>query len=321
MDLLCRGIRAGRVPLTSMICPVGGTRWTPLVRVPQLEQLLSELAEKPGTSPRILWRRSHNWTSEFPLTYRELAFLVPKGTTPADAKRFLRGQLRLVQALLAEKPAGRKVSLAAFDAAFRGTPTGRPLATLTWKDWRESAEVNLTRRKRADTRGEEELLVGLFEAMNELHLCHDAVAGTEYCLRVGMSHLGAKAGLVHGFDVDAREFFVANALGSGAMESRSERYPESDPVLSLARRGEDAVVVQAAHTSAESLGRYRAAGGAGHVVAAPLFPAGLFVGAIEFVDPADPSISAANAVSYIARQLAEFIVSHGIVAVGASRPG
>jgi hypothetical protein len=150
--------------------------------------------------------------------------------------------------------------------------------------------------------------------MNELHLCRDPREGTDYCLRVGMDRLGAQAGVVHAFDVDRREFFVANALGLPAAPTfLTSRQPESDPVLSLARQQEDAVVMQGARSPAAGLERYRAIGDVSSVVAAPLLPAGIFVGAIEFINPADAAAPAANAVSYIARQLARFIVSHGIV--------
>ena len=182
MDFLCRGVRAGRVPLTSMVCPVGGTQWIPLVHLPELAPAIADL--------------------------------------------------------------------------------GQPAPT-----------------------GDEDLLEGLFEAMHELHLCRDGIEGAAYCLRAGVRHLAAEAAMVHVFDVDRREFFVSNAAGALAAQWLQMRHPEDDPILSRVRLEAATLVIDEARSFLANLDRYRPLLSATSIVAAPLAPGGIFVGAIEFLNP------------------------------------
>jgi hypothetical protein len=80
-----------------------------------------------------------------PVTYREYVYLVPPGTTEADAERLLRAQLDLVCTSLERFPPGKFVNLAVVDVSFQGKPPVPPLATMTWKDWRGPGAIAFPR--------------------------------------------------------------------------------------------------------------------------------------------------------------------------------
>ena len=46
-DLLAKGVKAGRVPLTASICPLGGKDWVPLATHPYFADVVRELAPPP----------------------------------------------------------------------------------------------------------------------------------------------------------------------------------------------------------------------------------------------------------------------------------
>jgi hypothetical protein len=163
----------------------------------------------------------------------------------------------------------------------------------------------------------EDLLADLFEAMHDLHFLHDAIDGGNFCLAQLMERVPCQVGLVHVFDIDRREFVIANAVGATTNGLLLRRHPESEPMLSRAMRGRKAIVLaQATDSDAASVERYLAVGGAASVIVGPVMQAGRFLGAIELLNPLDgqPFTDVeANAVNYIAEQLAEFISSRGIV--------
>jgi hypothetical protein len=161
----------------------------------------------------------------------------------------------------------------------------------------------------------EELIADLFEAMHELHFMRDAIEGGELCLTIGMSKLPSQAGLVHLYDIDRREFVVTNTRGSIAAALLGRRHPESDPMLAMAMRRRAAIVIAAkSNHQARTLERYTELGGAKSVLVAPSMQAGRFLGAIELFNPIDEqpfTDSDANALTYIAEQLADFVAARG----------
>jgi hypothetical protein len=50
-DLVERGILAGKVPVTSLVCAVGDSRWMPLAAVPEFAEALREVAPPPDATP------------------------------------------------------------------------------------------------------------------------------------------------------------------------------------------------------------------------------------------------------------------------------
>jgi GAF domain len=179
-----------------------------------------------------------------------------------------------------------------------------------------SAALGAPPAVRLRVRGED-LIADLFEAMHDLHFVHDALEGGEFCLALAMEKLPSEAGLVHLYDIDRREFLVANTRGPAADKLLLQRHPENDAMLMAAMRKRRALVVaDATQGDASNLARYGALGGARSVLVAPVIHHGRFLGAIELLNPLDGqpfNESEGNALTYIAEQFAEFISSHGIV--------
>ncbi|WP_394821948.1 GAF domain-containing protein [Pendulispora albinea] len=101
--------------------------------------------------PQVLYRREQEPTEESPLLYREDVYVMPEGTTEAQAEKYLRAQFLTIKAVLASSKPGKYVNLAVFDRAFEGRPTAAPLATLSWKDWK-GQEPTVLYPRRTSTR-------------------------------------------------------------------------------------------------------------------------------------------------------------------------
>ncbi|CAN5145383.1 hypothetical protein BH09MYX1_BH09MYX1_07410 [soil metagenome] len=98
--------------------------------------------------PPTVISREQNATAEVPLTYREYGFVVPAGTTEDAAAQILLVQYTRIKRSLEAAPAGKLVNLAAFDVMFEGQPPVKPVATLTWKDWRGDPTTSFPRKKK-----------------------------------------------------------------------------------------------------------------------------------------------------------------------------
>jgi GAF domain-containing protein len=163
----------------------------------------------------------------------------------------------------------------------------------------------------------DELIADLFEAMHDLHFVRDAVDGGAFCLGLAHEKIPCRAGIVHLYDIDRREFLVTSTRGAGADALLLRRLPESDPVLSAAMRKRMAIVYSdASQSDAPGLERFQSLGGVKSLVVAPVMQAGRFLGAIELVDPLDGEPFADDegpAISYIAEQFAEFVATRGVV--------
>ena len=87
---------------------------------------------------RIIAERAESPTASSPLNYREMVFAVAESTSYEDAGAIVRAQFEVVRASLHAAPKGQFITLAVFDHEFDGKPRRLPLATLSFKDWRDS---------------------------------------------------------------------------------------------------------------------------------------------------------------------------------------
>jgi len=163
----------------------------------------------------------------------------------------------------------------------------------------------------------EDLVADLFEAMHDLHFVRDAIEGGEFCLTLAMDKLPSRAGIVHLYDIDKREFLITSTRGAGTGKLLLRRHSESDAILQAAMNRRRAIVItDGTHSGAVAVERYEALGGVRSLMIAPVMEHGRFLGAIELINPLDglPFTDAeGNALNYIAGQFAEFLSSHGIV--------
>ena len=153
----------------------------------------------------------------------------------------------------------------------------------------------------------------LFDAMHELPYFETAVEGGSYCLATALSALPARAGLVHLYDIDAREFVVVYTHGDGYERTLLSRASESDAVLAPAMFRHRAMAVRTLGTTRVERHRTNAS-----VLVAPVLDGGRFLGAIELVDPLPGhpfDERAMNALTYVADRYAQFLAERG-VAIG-----
>ena len=121
-------------------------RPTPPVRPIDHEAQAPAAPAVTTVSSQVVFKREEDATSDTPLTYREYVYAVAPGTTEAAAEQLLRAQLDQVKASLSGSETRKLVNLAAFDVVFKGKPPVPPLATLTWKDWRDAPVLGFPRR-------------------------------------------------------------------------------------------------------------------------------------------------------------------------------
>ncbi len=153
--------------------------------------------------------------------------------------------------------------------------------------------------------------------MHDLHFLRDAVEGADFCLSLALEKMPSRAGYVHLYDIDKREFVVTCARGAGAEQLLLRRHPEGEPLIAAAMRKQRATVISDATTEGGSdTERYRAVGGAKSVVVAPVILAGRFLGAIELINPVDGTPfreDEGHALTYIGEQFAEFVATRGVL--------
>ena len=165
--------------------------------------------------------------------------------------------------------------------------------------------------------GGDELVAILFEEMHDLHFLSDAVEGGQFCLALALEKLPSRAGLMHLYDINRREFVIASANGKGTEHLLSRRHGEGDPLISAAMRKRSSVVMNNAEShDAAFVKRYETLGGAKSLIISPVMKGGRFLGAIELINPLDgaPFTEAdGNALAYMSEQYAEFLASRGVI--------
>src|SRR6202020_317542 len=82
----------------------------------------------------------------------------------------------------------------------------------------------------------DELIANLFEAMHELHFTRDVIEGGDYVLSLALEMIPSRAGLLHLYDIDRREYVVACVSGPGAGGLLNRRIAEHQPLLPTAMR-------------------------------------------------------------------------------------
>ncbi len=90
--------------------------------------------------------REENATSSSPLTYREFVYVVAEGTNEDAAKDLLLDRLDNLMKSVGDIQ-GKLVHMAVFDHAYQGKPQRKPLATLSFRDWRGEPVVVFPARR------------------------------------------------------------------------------------------------------------------------------------------------------------------------------
>jgi len=323
----------------------------------------------------LLFQREEDPSPSSPLTYRETVWVVPAGTSSDAAVRLLVGMFEGVRAALAGAKPGKLVNMAIFDHRFQGKPQSPPLATLTWKDWKDKGQgpeihrpadspASLQRAAVAAALSTAipamavpaaaapspavagavppmgqalseppprtpmpsvprvrlsgvELITDLFEAMHDLHFLRDPLEGADFVLALVMEKLPSTVGLVHFYDIDAREFVVVRAVGPGAAKALQIRTSEKDALIAEAMHKRRAVVIDDGTDDPRAQnGRWALIGSCRSLVCAPVEQAGRFLGLLELSNPRDGGPfheTDGHALTYMGEQFAEFLATRGVV--------
>lgn len=148
--------------------------------------------------------------------------------------------------------------------------------------------------------------------MHDLHFQRDAVEGADFCLRLALQQLPSRFGIVYFYDIDKREYVVVAVRGPQAPSILLRRTPDTEAAFAQATRRRRALLLAGEELTAHG----PIVGSAKSVILAPVMDVGRYLGAIELVDPEDGHAFTeldANAVSYIAGQLAEFASARGVI--------
>lgn len=103
---------------------------------------------EPWPAAHITFKREVEPTEAVPLTYREYAFVIAKGTSEDAAAQALLVQFLRIRKALEDHKGGKLVNLGAFDEPFADRPAQPPIAALVWKDWKGEPVVSFPRRDR-----------------------------------------------------------------------------------------------------------------------------------------------------------------------------
>jgi GAF domain-containing protein len=152
--------------------------------------------------------------------------------------------------------------------------------------------------------------------MHELHFTRDVIEGGDYVLSLALDMIPSRAGLLHLYDIDRREYVVACVSGTGTEALLNHRIAENDPLFDRAMRNRRALVfadARAEETTASSE-RFVLLGGPVSVIVSPVMKGGRFLGVLELMNPLDGvpfTEEEGNAIDYLSEQLGEFVATRG----------
>jgi len=163
----------------------------------------------------------------------------------------------------------------------------------------------------------DELLTDLFESLSDLHFQSDALEAAGFVLALALDKLPSEVGMVSLFDLDRREYVVVRQEG-GQRSSLLLRAPDTSPLAEEAMKAKKAVMLdEPAELKAKLDLRWREVGTSVNSLACtPVIMGGRTLGLLELANPRDGGAFEAadgNALTYIAKQFAEFLDSHGVL--------
>ncbi len=153
--------------------------------------------------------------------------------------------------------------------------------------------------------------------MHNLHFLRDSLEGADFVLSLIMEKLPSTVGLVHFYDIDAREFVIVRTIGPGAAKTLQIRTNEKDALIAEAMRSKRAVVIDDATADPRAQnGRWALIGSCRSLVCAPVEQGGRFLGLLELSNPRDGGPfheTDGHALTYIGEQFAEFLATRGLI--------
>jgi GAF domain-containing protein len=253
---------------------------------------------------------------ENPLTYRERAYLIPKGMSVMDAEAALRFALAHLQKEFEGSPKGRFVNLAAFDHDWIDRPMRPPLVSLEWRDWRGEPLVDYPAAEQASMPPNapegDEALATVFESLHELAHLRTAVEGLEFSVRLLAHACGAEALSGCLYDINTDELRFVAVLGKGAAAAQGRAVSRNVGLFAKAAKLEHAALVipdlsMDADYDAALEGRQGLI--ATNMLLRPLTHEGQLLGMLQLINRSTGGFSASDVhlTNYLAERLAEFL--------------
>lgn len=251
-----------------------------------------------------------------PLTYRERAYLIPKGMTVSEAEAGLRSALVHLQKEFEGAPRGRFVNLAAFDHDWIDRPQRPPLVALEWRDWRGEPLVDYPASEQDSMppnapEGDERLAI-VFESLDELARLNTAAEGLEFCVRLLAQAVGSEAMSGCLYDINTDELRFVAVLGKGATAAQGRAVSRHAGLFGKAAALEHAALVVpdiALEPGYDDALEGRPGLLATNLLLRPLTYDGELLGMLQLINRATGGFSAGDVhlVNYLAERIAEFL--------------
>ncbi len=269
----------------------------------------------------LLLERNEEPTEKNPLTYRERAYLVPRGSEPEQIERKLREVLAGFQNDLESEPRGKLVNLAAFDHRWEGRPFQPPLVIIQWKDWRGDPQVAYPKAvvsippEAPGPEAEQDKLANAFEALHDLFFLNSPVEGLQFVIDLLRDVVPAEAYSTCLYDIDTNELRFVVLTGPQADERKGQAVPLTAGLMGHAARTEEKMLVVSDVASEERYDQTvdgREGLQARNMLIRSLVSEGRLIGVLQLINRKDqPQFSRddINLVNYVAKQLSKFLHS------------
>jgi hypothetical protein len=271
---------------------------------------------RPKMQLELMLSRDVEPGPENPLTYRERAYLIPKGMSVSEAEAALRFALAHLQKEFEGSPKGRFVNLAAFDHDWIDRPMRPPLVSLEWRDWRGEPLVDYPAAEQASLppnapEGDERLAT-VFESLNELAHLRTAAEGLDFSVRLLAHAVGSEALSGCLYDINTDELRFVAVLGKGAAAAQGRAVSRNAGLFAKAAKLENAALVipdLSMEASYDAALEGRAGLVATNMLLRPLTHDGQLLGMLQLINRATGGFSASDVhvTNYLAERLAEFL--------------
>ena len=264
-----------------------------------------------------LFIRDEEPTEANPLTYRERAYLIPKGMTVSEAEAALRFTLADLQRQLTQAAPGQFINLAAFDHRWIDQPKRPPLVVLEWRDWRGEPAVDYPAAERSAStppRSAEpdDRLASVFESLHELAHLRTPAEGLEFIVRLLDTTVPAAAVGSCLYDINTDELRFVALSGPGSDALRGTAIPRNHGLFGRAARAEHtALLVRnvAEEPAYEPASDGRPGLDAKNMLLRPVVHDGRLLGMLQLINRTTGAFSAPDVhlVNYTADRLGEFL--------------
>jgi hypothetical protein len=275
----------------------------------------------PPTAPRqeleVLITRDEDPTSDNPLTYRERAYLIPKGMSVSEAEAGLRFTLAGLQTQLAATSRGKFINLAAFDHRWIEQPKRPPLVVLEWRDWRGEPAVDYPAAEHGGSsiprdHEPDDRLASVFEALHELAHLSTPAEGLEFVVHLLETTVPCAAIAACLYDINTDELRFVALTGPGENALRGTAVPRNQGLLGRAAGIDHGALL--IRNIAEEPGYAASSDGrpgldAQNMLLRPLVHEGRLLGLLQLINRATGAFSAPDQhlVNYAADRLAAFL--------------